>query len=484
MRDSLLRAPRRADRRTGRLERAIRTCRGLRPAAGDHGRARARRRPPPRARRSSSTGSASEAWRYADLPREHRLAAAAPGAAPGAGRWPPHARRRSTRRRREDAAASSRTIREALDRFGPEVVRDLHRLDDAGAPTTCSPRSLLAREAGLVDLHAGVARDRLRAAAGDRRRAAQRRPGARRPARPTRPTGGWWRCAATCRRSCSATPTPTRTAGITTSQWEIHRAQRRLRDVAHRHGVRLRLFHGRGGTVGRGGGPTHDAILAQPWGTLDGEIKLTEQGEVISDKYALPALARENLELTLAAALEATCCTRAPRQTDDALARWDAAMDIVSDAAYARLPRAGRATRTCRRTSSPRRPVDQLGELHLGLAPVAPPGLRRRPRRAAGDPVGVRLDAVPADRARLVRRRHRASPAAREAGLGDVLDEMYGAVALLPHLPVQRRDDAGQDRPADRRGTTSTRWCPTSCGTSFDADRGRARPDRRARCCG
>ncbi len=121
--------------------------------------------------------------------------------------------------------------------------------------------------------------------------------------------------------------------GMLSSIWELYKAQRDLHGAARECNVKLRLFHGRGGTVGRGGGPTHTAILAQPVGDFSGEIRITEQGEVLNWKYADPVLAEWNLEIMIASCLEALTRTRGPAPGADR--RWAPAMEEMSADAFA-----------------------------------------------------------------------------------------------------------------------------------------------------
>ena len=126
--------------------------------------------------------------------------------------------------------------------------------------------------------------------------------------------------------------------GMLTSTWEIFRAHRDLHVVAREAGVKLRLFHGRGGTVGRGGGPTHRAIFAQPIDSFDGQLRITEQGEVLNFKYADEVLAERNLELMIAASLDALARPNArdPQGhfTGVLKREWEAALDELSNLSY------------------------------------------------------------------------------------------------------------------------------------------------------
>jgi phosphoenolpyruvate carboxylase len=161
--------------------------------------------------------------------------------------------------------------------------------------------------------------------------------------------------------------------GMLTSIWELYKAHRDLHQAARACNVKLRLFHGRGGTVGRGGGPTHTAILAQPVGDFSGEIRITEQGEVLNWKYADPVLAEWNLEIMIASCLEALTRTRGPAPGADQ--RWLPAMEQMSNDAFAFYRRNIAENPEVIEYFEQATPVNELEHARIGSRP---------PRRAQG----------------------------------------------------------------------------------------------------
>jgi phosphoenolpyruvate carboxylase len=155
--------------------------------------------------------------------------------------------------------------------------------------------------------------------------------------------------------------------GYVTSNWELYKAESALVEVFREAGVRLRFFHGRGGTVGRGGGPSYEAILAQPPGSVQGELRLTEQGEVIASKYANREIGRRNLEALYAATARATADRVAPAGPRE----FHAAMEELSADAMAAYRDLVYGTEGFVAYFRGTTPIVEISELNIGSRPAS-----------------------------------------------------------------------------------------------------------------
>jgi phosphoenolpyruvate carboxylase len=166
--------------------------------------------------------------------------------------------------------------------------------------------------------------------------------------------------------------------GMLTSLWEIYKAHRELHRAARDCNVHLTIFHGRGGTVGRGGGPTHRAIVAQPVGAFGGHFKITEQGEVLNWKYSEPILAERSLELMVAASLEALVRPNGPKAGEDA--QWEEPMEELSQIAFAFYRQNIAENPDVMIYFEQSTPVGELQNVRIGSRPA-----KRRPTRSLDD---------------------------------------------------------------------------------------------------
>ena len=236
--------------------------------------------------------------------------------------------------------------------------------------------------------------------------------------------------------------------GYVTSNWELYKAETALVEVFREAGVRLRFFHGRGGTVGRGGGPSYDAILAQPPGSVQGELRLTEQGEVIASKYANREIGRRNLEALFAATVRATLDESPPEGHES----FHAAMEELSRDAMRAYRDLVYETAGIRRVF-PRHDADRRDQrAQHRLAPGVAQEIRPD-RGPARDSVGFLVGAVPRDAAGLVRVRRGGvgvHGAPRNARQGAARAHV-ARVAVLSRHALQPRHAARQGRPVGRR---------------------------------
>jgi phosphoenolpyruvate carboxylase len=155
--------------------------------------------------------------------------------------------------------------------------------------------------------------------------------------------------------------------GILTSSWEIYLAQQRLAALGVRHSIAITIFHGRGGAIGRGGGPIYEAILGQPPGTVNGRIRITEQGEMLSFKYGLHAIALRSMELVVAGVVQSSLSSS---QLNEQQEEWLAIMDRLSTNAYARYRHLIYEDAEFLRYFEQATPIRELGWLNIGSRPL------------------------------------------------------------------------------------------------------------------
>ena len=155
--------------------------------------------------------------------------------------------------------------------------------------------------------------------------------------------------------------------GYLTANWELYKAEVELVKVFEKHDIELRLFHGRGGTVGRGGGPSYDAILAQPPGSVNGQIRITEQGEVIASKYSNPEIGRRNLETLIAATMEATLLHH--HGADSTMPEYHRIMEALSRDAFVAYRKLVYETPGFTDYFFTATPIREIAELNIGSRP-------------------------------------------------------------------------------------------------------------------